>query len=119
MQQWKSGFKRTITGKLESKNWNKYQSKVTIQPQDPYLDYVTNTNFQEVNRHFILSFESNNDDRTVHTGYFIPKVEIKDYNVMNAGQNFLDQPVKSDMKHRITFRKSQLVKEMITQQVVY
>ena len=27
----KSGFKRTI-------NWNKYQSKITIQQQNPYLD---------------------------------------------------------------------------------
>ena len=31
LQQLKSGFKRTI-------NWNKYQSKVTLQAQNQYLD---------------------------------------------------------------------------------
>ena len=31
-----------------------------------------------------------------HAVYFL-KVEIEDYNVMIDGQNFFDQPVKSDM----------------------
>ena len=52
--------KKMLLQKLESGfkgtiSWNKYQSKV------------------------ILSFE-NNDDRKTHKGYFLPKVEIKDYN---------------------------------------
>ena len=34
---------------------------------------------QGVNRRFVLSFK-NNADRTMHTGYYIPKVEIKDCN---------------------------------------
>ena len=38
---------------------------------------------------FALSFE-NKDDRTVHTKCYLPTVEIKDYNVMNDGQNFFD-----------------------------
>ena len=32
------------------------------------------------------------------TGYFLSKVEIKDYNVMIDGKNFFDQPAKSDLK---------------------
>ena len=39
--QLKSGFKRTT-------NWNKYQSKVTIQVQNRYLDYLIDTSFQGV-----------------------------------------------------------------------
>ena len=35
------------------------------------------------------------DDRTAHTGYFLPRVEIKDHNVMIEVQNFLDQAVKN------------------------
>ena len=37
-EQLKSGFKRTI-------NWNKYQSKVTVQEQNQYLDYIIGPSF--------------------------------------------------------------------------
>ena len=47
--QLKSGFKRTI-------NWNKYQSKGSIQPQNHYLNYLIDASFKGV---FILSFEDN------------------------------------------------------------
>ena len=46
LQQFKSGFKRTI-------NWDKYQSKVTTQIPNPYLDYLIDSSFQEVNRLFV------------------------------------------------------------------
>ena len=42
----------------------------------------------------MLSFE-NEDDRTWHSTYCLPKVEIKDYNVMINGRNLFDQPVDS------------------------
>ena len=87
LRQLKSGFKRTI-------NWNKYQSKVTIQVPNPYLDYLINPSFEGVNRLFVLSFE-NTADRIVHRKYFLPTVEIKDYNVMIDGQNVFDQQVKN------------------------
>ena len=77
LQQLKSGFKRTI-------NWNKYQSKVTIQASNTYLDYIIDPDFQGVNRLFVLSFE-NATDRRVSIKYYLPKVEIKDYNVMIDG----------------------------------
>ena len=38
----------------------------------------------------------NRTDREVHTGYFVPKVEIKDYNPLFNGRNLSDQPVKND-----------------------
>ena len=40
----------------------------------------------------------NSGNRKAHTGYFLPKVEIKNYNVIIDGQNFFDQPVKNDMR---------------------
>ena len=80
LQQLKSGFKRTI-------NWNKYQSIVA---SNPYLDYLIDPSFQEVNRFFVLSFE-NSTDRTVHTKYYLPTAEMKNYNVMIGGQNFFDK----------------------------
>ena len=35
--------------------------------------------------------------RIRHKGYFLPEVQIKDYNAMIDGQNFFDQPVKNDL----------------------
>ena len=82
LQQLKSGFKRTING-------NRYQSKVSVQAPNPYLDYLIDPSFQGVNRLFVLSFESSTD-RTVHTKYYLPTVKIKEYNVMINGQKFFD-----------------------------
>ena len=48
-----------------------------------------------VNRLFILAFE-NDTQRTSHSGYYLPNVEFKDYNVMINGENFFDQPVKDN-----------------------
>ena len=90
LQQLKSGFRRTI-------NWNKYQSDPKTYAQNRYLNHLVNPSFQGVNRLFVLSFE-NEDDRTSHSTYYIPKVEIKDYNIMTDGKNFFDQPISSKLK---------------------
>ena len=60
-----------------------------------YLDFLISASFQGVNSGlFVLSFE-NEDDRT---GYYLPNVEIKDYNVKTDGRNFFDQPINDDIK---------------------
>ena len=46
---------------------------------------------------FVLSFE-NEDNRTSHSTYYLPEVEIKDCNVMIDGKNFFDQPINSMTK---------------------
>ena len=84
LQQLKSGFKRTI-------NWNKYESKTT-QARNQYLDYLIDLSFQGVNRLFVLSYE-NTEQLTSSKRYFLPTVEIKDYNVMIDGRNFFYQPL--------------------------
>ena len=33
-----------------------------------------------------------------HKQYYLPTVEIKDYNVMIDGRNLFDQPIKNDLK---------------------
>ena len=87
LQQLKSGLKRTIY-------WNQYESSVKIFAQNRYLNHLINPSFQGVNRFFVLSFENEND-RISHSNYYLPKVEIKDYNVMIDGRNFFDQPINS------------------------
>ena len=66
---------------------------MSIERPNKYLDYLIDPGFQGVNRLFVFSFE-NNAHKTRCTEYSIPKVEIKDYNVMTHGQKFFDQPVK-------------------------
>ena len=51
LQQLRSPFKRTV-------NSNKYQSKVVTQAPNPYLDYLIDPSFQEINR-------------TVHTQFYL------------------------------------------------
>ena len=85
IQQLKSNFKRKI-------NWNKYESSINTFAQNRYLNYLINPSFQGVNRLFLLSFENENDG-TSHSTYYLPKVEIKDYNVMIDGRNFFDQSI--------------------------
>ena len=46
-----------------------------------------------MNQLFVLSFE-NTIDGKVHTKYYLPTAEIKDYSVMIDGKNFFYQPVK-------------------------
>ena len=80
----KYGFKKTI-------NWNKYQSKVTIEKQEKYLDYLIDPSVQEVNRLIlVLSFYNNKGrvEQDMHAIFF-KKVEIKDYNVMINVEFFL------------------------------
>ena len=97
LQQLKSGFKRTI-------NWNKYEPNIKTYAQNRYLNHLINPNFQGVNRLFLLSFENENG-KTSHSTYYLPKVEIKDYNVMIDGKNFFDQPINSMNKTYQNIRK--------------
>ena len=92
-QQLKSGFKRVI-------NWNKYLSKPELLAQNANLNHLVEPSFQGVNRLFVLAFE-NNDDRTSSDEYYLPIVEIKDYNIMINGENFFDQPIKYDNIRKI------------------
>ena len=87
LQQLKSGFKRII-------NWNKYLSKQELLRQNLSLNYLIEPSFQGVNRLFILAFE-NDTQRTSNSGYYLPNVEIINYNIVINGENFFDQPIKN------------------------
>ena len=88
LQQLNSGFKRVI-------NWKKYLSKPELLRRNPNLNHLVEPSFQGVNRIFVLAVE-NDTQRTLHSGYYLPNVEIKNYNVMINGENFFDQPVKNN-----------------------
>ena len=70
-------------------------SKPELLAQNPNLNHLIEPRFQGVNRLFVLAFEKD-DYRTSDDRYYLPTVEIKDYNIMINGENFFDQPIKND-----------------------
>ena len=90
LEQLKTGFKRTI-------KWNKYRSEKSNQTKNNNLNYLIDPTFTNVNRLFVLTFE-NEDGRTSLSKCYVPKVEIKDFNVLIDGKPFFEIPVKNKEK---------------------
>ena len=74
-------FKRTIS-------WNKYLTKPELLAQNANLNHLIEPSFQGINRLFVLAFE-NDAQRTSNKRYYIPNIEIKDYNVMIIEKTFI------------------------------
>ena len=94
LEKLKSGFKKTI-------KWNKYRPQMTIQNNNNNLNYLTDPTFTNVNRLFVLSFERTDDHkdyRDSFSHYYVPKVQIKDFNILIDGRSFFDLPVKNEDK---------------------
>ena len=72
--------------------------------QSQYLNHLVDLSFQGVNRLFVLYFEKENG-RTSHSEYYLPKVEVKDYNVNIDVKKFFDQPINNDIKTYENIRK--------------
>ena len=68
------------------------------------MDHLVDPSFQRVNRLFVLSFENENNRRS-YSNYYLPKVEVKDYNIMINGKNVFDQPINNDFKTNENIRK--------------
>ena len=73
LEQLKTRFKGTI-------KWNKYRPEMSNQTKNN-LNYLIDPTFTNVNRLFVLSFE-NETNRTSFSKYYVPKVKIKDFNVL-------------------------------------
>ena len=79
----KSGFKRII-------NWNKCLSKPELSAKNPNLNHLVEPSFQGANRLFVLAFRYDTQ-RASNKRYYLPNVEIKDYNVMIDGTFLINQ----------------------------
>ena len=93
----RKGFKRSVF-------WNEYKSKiqtVTTEAGAQNIDtkrILLDSSFQGVNRLFVMGFDNNtgkrnNADIEPHRRYFLPRVEIKDYNILIDERNFYDQSI--------------------------
>ena len=95
LEKLKSGFKRTI-------KWNKYQSQMSVQSNNNNLNYLIDPAFTNINRLFALSFERIEEDkikkyyRDSFSHYYVPKVQIKAFNVLIDRKNFFDLPTKNE-----------------------
>ena len=85
---------KKIANLIRVVNWNNYLSKPELVAQNPTLNHLIEPSFQGVNRLFVLAF-GNDTQRTSHSGYYLPNVNIKNYNVMINGENVFDQPIKN------------------------
>ena len=92
------GFKRSVY-------WNEYKSKIETKTADDnnVIRFPLDTSFQGVNRLFVLAFDNTeNGDKKVerdsHRKYFLPRVDITNYNVLIDGRNFYDQPINDQSK---------------------
>ena len=86
----KQGFKITIS-------WNRYRSKITTQTKNNNSDDLVDLTFRNIDRFFVLSFKNGDDDPTRNSfdEYYMPLVEIKDFNVLIDKKPFFVQPVKN------------------------
>ena len=71
---------------------------MTIQSENSNLNYLIDSTFTNVTRLFALSFSRTNagDNRDSFSHYYLPNVEIKDFNVFIDGKSFFDLPVKNE-----------------------
>ena len=85
--------------------WNEYKSKIETKGADAnnLKRFPLDASFQGVNSLFVLAFDNiNNGDNKVerdsHRKYFLPRVDITNYNVLIDGRNFYDQPINDQIK---------------------
>ena len=84
----KSGFTREII-------WNKYRSQMTTEAINNNLNILIDPTFTNVNRLFVLAYQ-NADDRESFSQFYLPRVMIKDYNVIIDKLAFFDLPIKTE-----------------------
>ena len=57
---------------------------MTNQTKANHLNYLIDPIFTKFNKLFVFSFK-NDEDRTYFSNFYVPKVEIKDFNVLIDG----------------------------------
>ena len=84
----KSGLTREI-------EWNKYRSQMTTEAINNNLNISIDPKSTNVNRPFALAYQTT-DDRQSFSQFYLPKVMVKDYNVIIDKLAFFDLPIKTE-----------------------
>ena len=96
IEQQNKGFQSSIY-------WNEYKTKEQTENADTNaVKYInSDPSFQDVNRLFLMAYgraENNQATRNDQQKYYLPKIDLKKYNVIIDGRNFYDNPIESDIE---------------------
>ena len=86
----KSGFTIEI-------KWNKYRSEMSTEAANNNLNILIDPTFTNVNRLFVLAYQTA-DDRQSFSQFYLPKVMVKDFNVIIDKLAFFGLPIKTEEK---------------------
>ena len=84
----KSGLTREI-------EWNKYRLQMFTEANNNNLNILIDTTFTNVNRLFVLAYQTA-DDRQSFSQFYLPRVMVKDFNVIIDKLAFFDLPIKAE-----------------------
>ena len=95
IEQQNKGFQRSIY-------WNEYKTKEINEDADANVFKYINLDpsFQGVNRLFVMAYNRANGQptRNGQRKYYLPRIDLKKYNVIIDGRNFYDNPIESDIE---------------------
>ena len=95
-EQQNKGFQRSIY-------WNEYKTKEINENADANaVKYINlDPSFQGVNRLFLMTYSRADNNQATRNGqqkYYLPRIDLKKYNVIIDGRNFYDNPIESDIE---------------------
>ena len=99
IEQQNKGFQRSIY-------WNEYKTKEKDEDANANVfKYISlDPSFQGVNRLFIMAYNrlapanDNQFNRNRQEIYYLPRIDLKKYNVIIDGRNFYDNPIESNIE---------------------
>ena len=96
IEQQNKGFQRSIY-------WNEYKTKEQTENADAnVVKYINlDPSFQGVNRLFLMAYSRADNNQATRNGqqkYYLPRIDLKKYNVIVDGRNFYDNPIESDIE---------------------
>ena len=109
IEQQNKGFQRSIY-------WNEYKTKeinenVDVNNPANTITYINlYPSFQGVNRLFVMAYNSVDGPptRNGQRKYYLPRIDLNEYNVIIDGRNFYDNPIESNIE-----KYRELIKVMI------
>ena len=95
IDQQNKGFQRSIY-------WNEYKTKEQNDDADNNVFKYINLDpsFQGVNRLFVMAYSRANNNQPTRNGqrkYYLPRIDLKKYNVIIDGRNFYDNLIENDV----------------------
>ena len=87
-----TNLKSRFTRKIE---WNKYRSQMSTEAINNNLNILIDPTFTNVNRLFVLAYQAAANRQSFFT-FYMPRVMVKDFNVIIDKLAFFDLPIKTE-----------------------